>query len=51
MLEILEPFLEQPNERGIEEAWFQQEGATAHTAGESQQHVVHITECFVPCLQ
>lgn len=35
--EILEPFMAQLNEREIEKAWFQQDGATAHTAAMSIQ--------------
>ncbi|BFZ07560.1 hypothetical protein BsWGS_10599 [Bradybaena similaris] len=40
--EILEPFLEQLNEREIEEAWFQQDGATAHTARASLRFLEEI---------
>lgn len=40
--DILEPFLEQLNEREIEEAWFQQDGATAHTARASLRFLEEI---------
>jgi hypothetical protein len=35
--DILEPFLGHLTERETEEAWFQQDGATAHTASSSLQ--------------
>lgn len=41
---ILEPFLIQLNECKMAEAWFQQDGATAHTAHVSLPYLV---ECFI----